>query len=198
MRLALDSLHSMTRWQHTAMIMRKTKRGSNLDVTTWTHVKETFYENKFTDDSAPTYRWLQFTLWFYFSFLLAGRREGAVGHCDQNWHRVKIKKEKKIQRKNCCTSVIIQSLISPREAALVSSQPNTAEPWRKYEVPIITKWTSITVVFLESLFFSVQRRTHWQRLGRMGLNRWRWMTGCHRPSLFFKTWSWGNFFFFGT
>lgn len=136
MILALDSLHSMTRWQHMAMNMLKTMRGSSPDVTTWTHIKETKHFTKFTDDSAPTYRWLQFTLvhgFILYSYLLGGGRkggrEGGCGRPLQSQLAPSRKRKKKIQRKNCCTSVITQSPISPSEAALVSSQPNTAEPW---------------------------------------------------------------------
>lgn len=185
MILALDSLHSMTRWQHMAMNMLKTIRGSSLDVTTWTHVKETFYE---------IHRWhcthiqmasIHFSSWCYFFILIcwweAGREGGRVRSATAIRTGIESKKKKnKFLRKNCCTSVVIQSFISPLEVALVSLQPNTAEPRRKYKVLMITKWTIITIVFfLKSL--SMWRWARWQRSHRMGLNRvnvgWQAVTG---------------------
>lgn len=75
---------------------------------------------KLTDDSAPTYRWLRFTLahgFIFYSYRVDGRPLQSELGPSQN----------KFPEKICCASVIIQSLISPPEAVWVSLQPNTAE-----------------------------------------------------------------------
>lgn len=184
MILALNSLHSMTRWQHTAMIMRKTKRGSSLDVTTWTHVKETFYENKFTDDSAPTYRWLQFTLWFYFSFLLAGRREWGCGRPLRSELAPGQNKKRRKFRGKTAAQVSLFKVLSGCVGLVTAKYSRAVKEIRGTDDHQMNKYHSRV---LRKSFFSVQSRTHWQRLRRMGLNRWRWMTGGRRPSLFLTT-----------
>lgn len=154
MRLALDSLHSRTRWQHTAVNMLKSMRRSSLDVTTWTHVEETQHRRQFTDDSAPTFRWLQFTsvhlLIFIYLFFVFGTGTESK----------KFSGGKK--------SVIIQSLLSPpmpcwsHYSQILQNrgkkiQGTDDHQMNKYHSRISTK------------SFSMQRWIHWQRLQLMAL-----------------------------
>lgn len=170
MRLALDSLHSMTRWQHTAMNMLKSMRRSSLDVTTWTHVEETQHWRQFTDDSAPTFRWLQFTLVHLFIFIylfLFFRGGGGEGQPLQSEPALS---PKSFQGKK---SVIIQSLLSPqaprprsRVGLITAKYCRTEEKIQGTDDHQINKYHSR--ISIKS--FSMQRWIHLQRLQLMGVN----------------------------
>lgn len=148
MRLALDSLHSVTRWQHTAVNMLKSMRRSSLDVTTWTHVEETQHRRQFTDDSAPTFRWLRFTLVhllifiYLFIFFGGGGSATAIGTGTES-------KKFSGEEKRHYSKFSIPPFPTPTPMPCWSHYSQILQNrGKKYKVLMITKWTSITVAFL--------------------------------------------------
>lgn len=95
---------------------------------------------------------VHFSSWFYFLFLFVCGVSGGGGVRSATAIRTGTESKNNNNNnpeKNCCTSVIIQSLISPLRLC-----------WSHYsqilqnrdKVPMITKWTSITVDFHKVFF----------------------------------------------